>query len=359
MISILTLLLALPFAAPQGRVAKTDGTATLGTVTAAQLDGVTVQSGGQSKTIAPADVLALSLGTPTSILLEAEGFLGKLEFQNAVALLEEAGNTADPAWLAVDAKLRHAEALLAWSAFDPNRAKDAVSAFQDWLATYPEHFWVARARIGMARAMGRAGDIDQAAQELQEVASFAFEKNLGKQVELAARMARCQVYVDGDQPKLARQRLEGTSGLVSTLKAAAQDASLPIGLRSRMVEQWTAATVLLGDAIGSTDGSTEAKSFWERTLRSERGIGVDARAAGKIAIAQAAREAGQLREAQFALAEVAATMNAGPETMARALFTLGEVCQELGDTPTPGSTYFRRVIDRYPASPWAARARKK
>ncbi|MAW61102.1 MAG: hypothetical protein CMJ94_09715 [Planctomycetes bacterium] len=358
MIPLLSVLLALPLAAPQGRVVKVDGTAVSGNITAAQLDGIVVSGASEDQTIEPADVLSVSLGSG-GMLAEAQSFLDKLEFQNAVALLEEAANASDPAWMPVVAKLRHAEALLAWSAFDAGRAGDAVAAFQDWLATYPDHFWVARARIGMARAMGRAGQIDEAASELQEVASFAFEKNLGKQVELAARMARCQVYLEGDRAKLARQRLEGSSGLVATLKAAAQDSASPAGLRNQMLDHWTQSVILLGDAVATDEGTGEAKNFWERTLRNERGIGVDARAAGKIAIAQAAREAGQLREAQFALAEVAATMNAGPDTMARALYTLGEICEELDNTPTSGATYFRRVADRFPASTWATKARKK
>ncbi|MCH2102271.1 MAG: hypothetical protein MK209_10165 [Planctomycetes bacterium] len=359
MIPLLSLLLALPLAiAPQGRVVKADGTTVTGNVTAAQLDGVVVSNPGGDQAIAAEEVLSISLGSG-GMLTEAKRFLNQLEFQNAVALLEEAGNSSEPAWMPVVAKLRHAEALLAWSAFDADRAGEAISSFQIWLATYPEHYWVARARIGMARAMGRAGQIDEAAQELQKITSFAFEKNLGKQVELAARIARCQVYLEGDRAKLARQRLEGSSGLVATLKSAAQDEKSPPGLRATMLNSWTQSVVMLGDAIQASDGTSNAKSFWERTLRSERGIGVDARAAGKIAIAQAAREAGQLREAQFALAEVAATMNAGPETMARALYTLGEVCEDLDNTPTPGNTYFRRVAERYSASPWAAKARQK
>lgn len=356
---LLSLLLALPLAAPQGRVAKADGTAVTGTVSAAQLDGIVVTGASQDITLDAVDVLEISYGADSGLLIEAQGFLNQLEFQNAVALFEEAANQSEPAWMPVVAKLRHADALLAWSAFDDSRASAAAAAYQDWLATYPEHFWVPRARIGMARAMGRAGQIDEAADELQQVASFAFEKDLGKQVELAARMARCQVYLEGGRAELARQRLEGSSGLVATLKEAALDADAPSGLRAAMHGHWTGAVVLLGDAITATDGSSDAKRFWENTLRSERGIGIDARAAGKIAIAQAAREAGQLREAQFALAEIAATMDAGPETMARALYTLGEVCQELNDTPTPGATYFRRVAERYPASTWAAKARQK
>lgn len=359
MIAVLSLLLALPLSAPQGRVLQTDGTAVTGAVTGASLEAVEVQAGEDTVSIEASEVLSLSYGPKSALMQQAQQQLNQLQFQNAVALLEQAAEESDPAWVAIEAKLLHAEALLAWSAFDQGRAGDAAASFQDWLATYPEHFWVARARIGMAKATGLAGNVDGAADQLQEVASFAFEKDLGKQVELAARIARCEVYLAGDRAKLARQRLEGGSGLVASLKQAANDSASPAGLRNLMRNHWTAATIMLGDAISAVDGADDAKNYWDRTLRSERGLGVDARAAGKIAIAQAAREAGQVREAQFALAEIAATMNAGPETMARALYTLGEVCQELNDTPTPGSTYFRRVAERYPASTWAAKARQK
>jgi len=358
MIAILSVLLALPFAA-QGRVVKTDGTAASGTVTVASLEKVTVGAGDNEVELAPSEVLSVSYGPSSGLLSQAEAFLDSLEFQNAVALFDEAGNQSDPAWVPVVAKLRRAEALLAWSSIDSGQASDAQAAFQDWLATYPDHFWVSRARLGLARAMGRAGDVDAAANELQELASFAFDKNLGKQVEMQARLTRCIVYIDGDQATLARQRLEGGSGLVATLKQAAASPESPLGLRSAMSKMWTESVGLLGEAVESIDGLSKAKSYWEGVLRSEKTLGVDAQANGQITIARAAREAGNLREAQFALAGVAATLNAGPNTMARALFTLGEICQELGDTPTPGATYFRRVVDDYPTSRWAIEARKK
>lgn len=355
---LLTLLLAAPLSA-QGRVVKTDGTAVTGAVTAAELDGIAVASGEDTDTVAPDEVLSFRYGPDPDLVQRARAAADRLEYQSAVSLLEEAASLTEPAWLPVYARLLRAETLLAWSAFEATRAGDARDAFEQWLATYPEHFWVARARIGLARALGRAGEVDTAAEQMQELASFAFEQGLGEQVELAARLARCHVYVDGGEPRLARQRLEGSSGLVSSLKDGATDADNPAGLRSHLHARWTEAAILLGDAIESVDGLDGAKRYWEGLLRTERGIGIDARATAQIAVARAARESGDPREAQFALARIAATMNAGPDTMARALYTLGEVCEELDNTPTPGATYYRRVVERFPASPWAAKAREK
>jgi tetratricopeptide (TPR) repeat protein len=358
MLPLLSILLALPLAA-QGRVVQVDGTSVSGTITTATLEKIEVQVGEQSQTIAPDQVLRLSFGTPPSVILQAQGFLDRLEFQNAVSLLDEAAGQADPAWIAPYAKILRAEALLAWSNFDANRASEAVQGFNEWLASYPDHFWVSRARIGKALAMGRTGKVSDAAKELQAVASFAFENNLGKKIEFEARLARCEVYLQGKDAALARQRLEGSGGLVANLKEAASSPQAPTGLRSLLTAYWVRAQIQLGDALEQTDGLGQAKSYWERLLRSERNLGDDARASGKIVIARAARDAGKLREAQFALAEIAATINAGPETMARALYTLGEVCQELGDKPTPGTTYFRRIVERFPSSSWAQKARKK
>jgi TolA-binding protein len=358
MLPLLSILLALPLAA-QGRVTQVDGTNVTGTITAATLNSIEVRNGDQTTSITPDQVLRISFGTAPTVIRQAQGYLDKLEFQNAVNLLDEAAGQADPAWVAPYAKILRAEALLAWSGFDTGRAAEAQQAFSEWLASYPDHFWVPRARIGKAMAMGRSGKVSDAAKELQSVASFAFEKNLGKQVEFKARIARCLVYLQGNDAALARQRLEGSSGLVASLKEAAMSPQSPTALRNQLNQHWVQAQILLGDALEQTDGLAQAKGYWERLLRSERNLGDDARATGKIVIARAARDAGKLREAQFALAEIAATINAGPETMARALYTLGEVCQELGDKPTPGTTYFRRVVQRFPSSSWAQKARKK
>ena len=74
MIPLLSVLLALPLAAPQGRVVKVDGTAVSGNITAAQLDGIVVSGASEDQTIEPADVLSVSLGSG-GMLAEAQSFL--------------------------------------------------------------------------------------------------------------------------------------------------------------------------------------------------------------------------------------------------------------------------------------------
>ncbi|NQU49798.1 MAG: hypothetical protein HQ519_14195 [Planctomycetes bacterium] len=358
MIPLLSLLLVLPIAA-QGRVVKLDGSSVTGNITAATIEKIEVQSGSDAVAVAPGDVLRLSFVADSTLIRQATGYLKKLEFQNAINLLTEAEGQADPAWMPPYAKLLKAEALLSWSGFDKNRAGEASAAFTEWIATYPDHYWQTRARLGQATAMGRAGKVQDAGKALQDLAGFAFDKNLGKHVEFLARLTRCEVFLEGNEAALAKQRLEGSNGLVATLKTAANSPESPTALRTVLHGYWVRSQILLGDSLEQASGLDDAKRYWENVLRSEKKLSDDARANGKIVIARASREAGKLREAQFALAEIAATLNCGPDTMARALFTLGEVCQELGDKPTPGTTYFRRVVERYPASPWAAKARKK
>jgi tetratricopeptide (TPR) repeat protein len=356
--TLLSILLAVPLAA-QGRVVHVDGTNISGTITDASVDQIEIQVGDTARTISPGEVLRLSFGSEPALVQQAKGFMAKLEFQNAVNLLTEAEGITDPAWVPPYTKLLKAEAFLAWSSFDKGRAEDSNRAFSEWLAAYPDHFWNARARMGQATALGRTGKVQDAAKMMQDLAGFAFDKNLGKQVELHARLTRCEVYLDGNEPTLARQRLEGQNGLIASLKTASSSPESSSALRNALRVHWIKSQILLGDAIEMTDGLSQAKSYWERLLRNEKQLSADVQAAGKIVIARAARDAGKLREAQFALAEIAATLNCGPDTMARALFALGEVCQELGDNPTPGTTYFRRVVDRFPTSSWAAKARTK
>ncbi len=358
MLSLTSFLLAVPLLA-QGRVVQIDGTVIQGTITAATVEGVSLRVDGSDQTIPPGQVLRLHFGPPPPMVAQAAAAASRLEFQNAANLYAEAATTGGDAWVTPFAQLGRAEALLGWASFDRGHAPEAVSAFREWTASHPDHFWIPRARMGLAQALALEGKVEDAANEMQDLANFAFEKNLGKRVEFEARLTRSRVYLTADQAALARQRLEGSGGLVAALKQASVDAASPPALRASLRQQWQSAQILLGDTIESIDGLEGAQRYWERILRTETGLGADARAAGQIAMANAARAQGKLREAQFALAEIAAVLNTGPDTAARTLYSLGEVCAELGDKPTPGKVYFQRVIDLYPSSTWASQARKK
>ncbi len=353
MLTLSAIVLALPVAAlPQDRVRFTDGSSRAGKIVSASLEEVRLDTGGDESSSPSGEILELSYGGLPPAMAQAEELLASQEFQNAVNLFDSATAEEEPA--AMMAKLRKAEALLAWSAIDSGQASDAVAAFRDWTATYPDHFLLPRVRTGLARALARAGQVEQAAQELEDVASLAFEKNLPATVEYRARLTRCQVYLEGNQVSVAATRLQD---LVPKMQRSAGDSNTPQGVRATLRGLVSQGQVLLGDAIEVDQGTSAAQSYWEGLLRGTD-LSSDVRAAATLGLAKAAKAGGQARRAQLLAARVVATMPAGREVSARALYLLGEISAELGDDIAASRSYFRMVVEQYPGTTWAAKARE-
>ncbi|MFQ5748121.1 MAG: tol-pal system YbgF family protein, partial [Planctomycetota bacterium] len=166
---------------------------------------------------------------------------------------------------------------------------------------------------------------------------------------------RSLVLLDGGKPQMAVTRLRD---LVPKIQDLIRSGSLESGERAEARSFLVRARIALGDALAAKDGAQAARPYWESLLR-DPAVGAEVQAASLIGQAQAAEESGKPREAQLLLARVVATLPATPSIQARALFRLGEVCRALKNSPVKGETYLRQVVDSYPNTIWAARARKE
>lgn len=350
----LLLPMLMPAALPQSRVSQVDGSMQGGKLTAAGLDSVTLENAdGDSRDFPAGNILSLTPGPLPEGVVQGETFLADLDYQNASSSFEAAASGGGDFWVAPYASLRHAETLLAWASADRARAGDAAKAFRSWAETHADSFWFPRAQMGAAQAMAMSGDVDGATSLMQKLADTAFEKNLGRHVELQVNLVRCESFLIGGQAEVAEARLRD---LVVKLEEAVRDPKAPMGTKGLYASLSSRAQILLGDAITEKDGVRTAASYWQG-LSEDRNASADVRAAAWIGIARAAREGGDARQAQLQLAKVVATLPASDEVMARALYELGEVSKELGNNPTSGDTYHQRLLERYPNTSWAAKVR--
>lgn len=349
----LLLPLLMPADLPQSRVQKVDGGSVSGELTTAGFDNVTLKVGDTDRVFEASEVLALTPGPLPELLNKGEAFMHSQDFQNAANAFEAAASEEGAFWVKPWASLRHAETLLLWANADRGRAGDAAKAFRAWADANADSFWLPRARMGQAKAMAMSGDVDGATTLMQQLSDTAFEKNLGRHVELNVNLVRCEAFLIGGQAEVAQARLRD---LVTKLREAVQSPDTPTGARGLLNSLYSRSQVLLGDAIYAKDGGRAAATYWEG-LSKDRNVSADVRAAAWIGIAQNAREQGQAREAQLQLAKVVATLPASDEMMARALYELGEVSKELGNNPTSGDAYHQRLLERYPSTSWAAKVR--
>lgn len=344
----------MPAALPQSRLVRLDGSSKVGKLTASSLETVTLEdSDGNATDYASGDVLTIQPSPLPELILKGEGFLKDLDLQNATNAFEAAASGDGDFWVVPYAGLRHAEAMLTWAQLDPARAGDAAKAFRTWTDANPDSYWFPRAQMGSAKAMAMSGDVDGATALMQKLADTAFEKNLGRHVELQVNLVRCEAFLIGGQAEVAEARLRD---LVVKLGEAVRDPKGPEGTKPLFGRMSSHAQILLGEAITEKDGLRTAASYWQG-LADDRNATADVRAAAWIGIARSARESGQPRQAQLQLAKVVATLPASEDVMAHALYELGEVSKELGNNPTSGDSYHQRLLERYPNTSWAAKVR--
>ena len=354
MILLPTLIASTLLLAPQERVVRLDGTSTSGSLTAATLEEVRwTDAGGEEQSAPAGEVLRVTPGGANELLRQGERLLAELDFANAAASFEAAAGQGGPFWMEPWGQLRQAEAMLAWSSAEQGRAAEAAALFAAWTAANADSYWLPRARLGQATALSRSGKSDEAQSLMQGLSDLAFEKNLARHVELQAALVRSEAFLAGNQPEVAEARLRDLVNKANELNTAGDT---PHGVRSAAQSVESRARILLGDAIEQKDGAAAAGSYWQGLADDPRSA-ADVRAAAWIGLAAAARADGRLREAQALLGRVVATVPAGPEVMGRALYSLGELSQETGDKPVSGRQYYQMLVDRYPTSSWAAKAR--
>ncbi|TAH35011.1 MAG: tetratricopeptide repeat protein [Planctomycetota bacterium] len=334
------------------RVHLMDATTVSGQVTAATLDAVSVTGASGEQKIEARQVFRIEFADKPEALRNAESFLQAHDYQNAVNSFESADGAVGPWWVQPVARLGRADALLAWSRIDKSRAGEAADAYAQWLSAYPNSFFEPRARLGQARALSLAGKTEDASRLLEELATTAFQRNLGKHVELGARLERALAYLAGGQAQVAEARLNDLVPEIGQVLSAGPPKALVAPLRQLLAQ----AEIALGEAKVARNGDAAARPYWEGLL-ADRSAGPDTRGAATIGLALAARSEGKHREAQLLLARVVATLPGGSETLARALYELGDVSRELGNSPVASALYFQQVVAEFPSSPWAAKAR--
>lgn len=368
----LGLLLAAPAAAQEGKPSKPDQIAVRsrrgdsvtqvhGLVTANTLEDVVATVDGKDEKFDSGLVLNVTFGDVPGTFRDGVLFSERGDHASAAANFKlAAGDGEARPVVAAAARLRSAEALLAWGAAEPARFAEAAEQAERFLTDNAQNREVPRAQMVRARALWLSGKPAEAAAAYREV----FSKLAGDTAAEGYDRAQCfRAGVLAARALLASGDTLGAREIYASINGTL--GPIVAGLDATSAEYAELAAVL--DEAGMGEGYAElaagntaqALTFFQNKQRS---LDANSRASERfgtlLGLGEALLASSRPREAQIALAEVSAMDPLDRDRVARAL--LGQV-QALTALAAPAESIkplLSTIVERYGDTPSAQRARE-
>jgi tetratricopeptide (TPR) repeat protein len=332
-----------------------------GLVTKNGLSDVVAVVDGKEEKFGSEFVLSLTFGDVPVAYRDGVLFSERGDHANAAATFKlAAGDSQARPVVAAAARLRAAEALLAWGASDATRFAEAAEQAERFLADQADNREVPRAQMVRARALLLAGKPSEAAAAWREV----YGKLAGDSAAAGYSRAECfRAGLYAARALLAAADTLGARELFNALTATL--GPIVAGLDAAGAEHAQLAAVL--DEAGLGEGFAElaagnvpqALTFFQNQ---QRGLSAESRASQRfgtlLGLGEALLASKRPREAQIALAEVSALEPADRDRTARALLGQVEAATALGESRERIQPLLDAIVNHYGDTPSAARARQ-
>jgi len=333
-----------------------------GTVEEDGLSGVKLVRNGKESAYDASEILGIEWGVVPASFRDGIVFADRGDHENALARFKmAAGNTDARPVVQGAARLRAAEALLAWGASEAPRYAECVAEIERYLSDNPQARGVPQARWIKARASQLAGDASTAAEgfrALYESGVVQSAQGYDRTFCMDAGLEAAHAFLASDTPDTGKARelfasLEVAFGQAATLEGVGADE------RIHLVAGQGRASVGEGYCLLATGDGTKAERFFQGRLSSAGsnsaqrfsilyGLGLSLVAQGKFV-------AGQVE-----LAKVSSLDHTNRDRKAAALVALAHAALKLGtaDAPTQAKRWLTTVTDVYGDTPAAAKASK-
>lgn len=332
-----------------------------GVVTANRLSDVVALVDGKEEKFGSEFVLSLTFGDVPATYRDGVLFGERGDHASAAANFKlAAGDSNARPVVAAAARLRGAEALLAWGASDATRFAEAAEQAERFIADHADNREVPRAQMVRARALFLAGKPTEAAAAWREVHG----KLAGDSAAEGYSRAECfRAGLFAARALLAANDTLGARELFTTLSGSL--GPIVAGLDAAGAEHAQLAAVL--DEAGLGEGYAElaagnvpqALTFFQNQ---QRALTAESRASQRfgtlLGLGEALLASKRPREAQIALAEVSALEPADRDRAARALLGQVEAATALGESRERIQPLLDAIVNHYGDTPSAARARQ-
>ncbi|MEO6708504.1 MAG: hypothetical protein ABIP42_02950, partial [Planctomycetota bacterium] len=316
---------------------KRDGSMQLmtGTVTANNLDQVTLQVAGKDTKLDSELVIRISWGETSQSYKDGRTYLNREQFADAAAQFRlAAGDASSRDVVKASARLLAAQSLLRWGASEPMHFAEASEEAGKFLSDFAANREVPDARMLQARAKWMAGQTADAAQLYKSI--YAEWKPAGptpgyrRELCFEAGLSAARAMLASQPPDTlgARELFTSLDKAAGAALAALEPAS---PARARLARVQDEAS--LGDGFSelATGNSAQAAVLFRGKLGSKAGMSDTIRYGAAFGLAQALQTTGKLREAQLEFAKVSALEHNDRDRAAAAVVGLADTTLKLAD----------------------------
>ncbi|MDA1264757.1 MAG: hypothetical protein O2816_06740 [Planctomycetota bacterium] len=330
----------------------------IGTVTENSLETVRLDRDGKESTYDSGEVVRIQWGQVPPSFQDGTTYLSRADYENAVAHFRRAAE--DPSGRSVvqaDARLKAAEALLAWAAVDAHRYSEAANEADRFLADHPSNRSVPQAQWIKGRAQWLGGDAGAAAtfkalyeQGASDPPSPGYDRALCLEAGLAAA-----------RTALLTKDTVNAKALFSALESAFREMAAgtvdDAALLKRLLAGRGEAAVGDGWCMLADGRASAAQRFFESLVDREE-LGTAGRYSARLGLAEALLADGKAREAQFQFAKVSSLDYSSRDRVAQALVGMASCGLKLKDADglAAARTALERVRDQFGDTPAASRA---
>lgn len=317
------------------------------------LERVMVAKGESQPTrIDTSDVVEIVFGDVPPSYSEGLRYVERGDFENAVARFRvAAGDAAARPIVQGRARLRAAEALLAWGASDPTRFREAAEEAGRFLASFPEDRNVPFATALQGRCQVLAGDPTTGAATLKALFEAGQAARVGypKLMTLQAGFDAAMALLAAGKSTEGRAQFDA---LGSTIAGVTED-GLSAADKAQLANLRELATMGSGWVSIAEGQGDRAESFFRGLVeRQTTGAG---RTAARLGLGEALLLQSKFRAAELTLASASALCYTSADFEARALVGLAQAHLGLGEA-AEAKRALERVLRDLGTTPAAARA---
>ncbi|MEW6741124.1 MAG: tetratricopeptide repeat protein [Planctomycetota bacterium] len=315
------------------------------------------RASGPEQTIEASKVAAIEYDDTPAAYTEAVSALAQGNYENAIATFKLAAQQKTKHdWVKEYAALGTAQALKRWAGTQKSRYADAIAAYKAFTKDYPKSRFYAEAQFDLGECESLSGSLEAAVKTFDTLREWAFNERIGVELEIKALDAIADAYLANAKASEARAAFNRVGSFATAQAEKAKDDLLKALLRGYAER----ASLKEGEILLLERKYPEAERFFEKLLN-DASLAPDVRAAGLNGIGECQFAQSDYKKAQLSFARARVIYFNEKVQAAKATYFLGKCALALGDRepdgPSRAREYFTEVVERFPNTEWAAKAR--